>query len=294
MASFRGLYDKLVSFIFDTSKDDAYSPVSSDYVAVYDSDGPRNTPNNGTWMPKKYVPVTAIGSGGGGGGSMSSFDVTGQGGVSLSTDGTTYSSGPLEVTNEVNLRIDFTSVPAGLVWRDEWDNLTTYDTNDVVYNDNGGVYTTWFYINPTSTSGNALPTPPATSNTYWAQLGTQGPPGIQGPANSTATTGFRTSNVSTSLVSGDVGKFILMNNTASATFNIPLNFSTDPTTGVPINSQVTVMRNNTGTVQITNDSGVTVLSADGARYLRTSYSSATFIRSATNNWYLFGDLTNIA
>lgn len=294
MASFRGLYDKLVSFIFDTSKDDAYSPVSSDYVAVYDSDGPRNTPNNGTWMPKKYVPVTTIGSGGGGGGSMSSFDVTGQGGVSLSTDGTTYSSGPLEVTNEVNLRIDFTSVPAGLVWRDEWDNSTTYDTNDVVYNDNGGVYTTWFYINPTSTSGNALPTPPATSNTYWAQLGTQGPPGIQGPANSTATTGFRPSNVSTSLVSGDVGKFILMDNTSAATFNIPLNFSTDPTTGIPLNSQVTVMRNNTGTVQITNDSGVTVLSADGARYLRTSYSSATFIRSATNNWYLFGDLTNIA
>jgi hypothetical protein len=294
MASFRGLYDKLVSFIFDTSKDDAYSPVSSDYVAVYDSDGPRNTPDNGTWMPKKYVPVTTIGSGGGGGGSMSSFDVTGQGGVSLSTDGTTYSSGPLEITNEVNLRIDFTSVPAGLVWRDEWDNSTTYDTNDVVYNDNGGVYTTWFYINPTSTSGNALPTPPATSNTYWAQLGTQGPPGIQGPANSTATTGFRTSNVSTSLTPGDVGKFILMNNTASATFNIPLNFSTDPTTGIPLNSQVTVMSINTGTVQITNDSGVTVSSADGARYLRTSYSSATFIRSATNNWYLFGDLTNIA
>jgi hypothetical protein len=294
MASFRGLYDKLVSFIFDTSKDDTYSPVSSDYVAVYDSDGPRNTPNNGTWMPKKYVPVTTIGSGGGGGGSMSSFDVTGVGGVTLSLDGTTYDDGPVEVTNADNLRISVTTVPAGLNWEGIWSNSTTYQVNDVVSSNATGVYTTWFYINATPSSGNPLPTPPATSNTWWALLGTQGPPGIQGPANSTATTGFRTSNVSTSLVSGDVGKFILMNNTASATFNIPLNFSTDPTTGIPLNSQVTVMSINAGTVQITNDSGVTVSSADGARYLRTSYSSATFIRSATNNWYLFGDLTNIA
>jgi hypothetical protein len=299
MASFRGLYDKLVSFIFDTSKDDAYSPVSSDYVAVYDSDGPRNTPNNGTWMPKKYVPVTTIGSGGGGGGSMSSFEAEGSGVIEVSLDGSTYTSGPVTVENGNTLYVQAISTPSGLNWQGTFSNATSYSTNDVVsWVDpvTSVYYTYWATTSISSGGGNP------NTNSDWALLGSQGPQGVEGPANSTATTAFRTVNSSTSvLASGstigtnnDRGVFILMNNTSNSTLTIPLGLSEDPSTGIPLKSQVSVMSLNTGTVQVIGASGVTVRSADSANYLRTQYSSATLIRKATNEWYLFGDLTNIA
>jgi hypothetical protein len=84
-----------------------------------------------------------------------------------------------------------------------------------------------------------------------------------------------------------------MNSTSATTLTIPANLSEDPSTGIPVKSQVSVMNINTGTVQVVAASGVTIRSADNAAYLRTQYSSATLIRKATNEWYLFGDLTNI-
>jgi hypothetical protein len=300
MASFRGLYDKLVSFIFDTSKDDAYSPVSSDYVAVYDSYGPRNLDDDATWMPKKYVPVTTIGSGGGGGGSMSSFEAQGSGVVEVSLDGTAYGAGPVTVENGNTLYVQANSIPSGLTWQGSYNSALSYDTNDVVSAVNGSVYSTW-WAKADAPAGQAPPTT-GTYNDYWVQLGTQGPPGVEGPANSTATTAFRTSNTSTNVLAlgstigtnNDRGVFILMNSTSSTTLTIPANLSEDPSTGIPVKSQVSVMNINTGNVQVVAGVGVTLRSADNATYLRTQYSSATLIRKATNEWYLFGDLTNIA
>jgi hypothetical protein len=301
MASFRGLYDKLVSFIFDTSKDDAYSPVSSDYVAVYDSDGPRNSDNNATWMPKKYVPVTTIGTGGGGGGgSMSSFNAQGSGVIQVSLDGSTYISGPVIVENGNTLYVQANSIPSGLTWQGGYDSGIAYDVNDVVSTNYSSVYATW-WAQEAVPVGEAPPVG-STSNYYWVQLGTQGPIGPEGPPNAIATSAFRPSPTSTTVlasgsnvgINNDRGVFILMENTGSATLTIPSGLSTDPTTGIPLNSQVSVMRINTGTVQVIAASGVTLRSADNATYLRTQYSSATLIRKAANEWYLFGDLTNIA
>jgi hypothetical protein len=299
MASFRGLYDKLVSFIFDTSKDDTYSPVSSDYVAVYDSDGPRNTPDNGTWMPKKYVPVTTIGSGGGGGGSMSSFEAEGSGAIEVSLNGSTYTPGPVTVENGNTLYIQAISVPSGLNWQGAFSNSTNYSINDVVswIDPVTSVYYT-FWATTSISSGGGNPN----TNANWALLGSQGPQGVEGPASSVATTAFRPSNSNTTVLAAgsvvgtdnDRGVFILMDSTSATTLTIPAGLSEDPTTGIPVKSQVSVMRINTGTVQIVPASGVTLLSADSARYLRTTYSSATLIRRSTNVWYLFGDLTNIA
>ena len=298
MAGFRGLYDKLVSYIFDTSRDDGYSPVETDYVAVYDSEAPRNTSNTATWMPKKYVPVTTIGSGGGGGGTMSSFEAKGSGVVQVSLDGSTYTSGPVTVENGNTLYVQAISTPSGLNWEGPFSNATSYSTNDVVsWIDpvTSVYYTYWATTSISSGGGNP------NTNSDWALLGSQGPQGVEGPANSTATTAFRTSNTSTNvLASGstigtnnDRGVFILMNSTAATTLTIPLGLSEDPSTGIPIKSQVSVMNINTGSVQVVGASVVTVRSADNANYLRTQYSSATLIRKATNEWYLFGDLTNI-
>jgi hypothetical protein len=298
MAGFRGLYDKLVSYIFDTSRDEAYEPVSTDYVAVYDSEAPRNTSNTATWMPKKYVPVTTIGTGGGGGGTMSSFEAEGSGVIEVSLDGSTYTSGPVTVENGNTLYVQAISTPSGLNWEGPFSNATSYSTNDVVsWIDpvTSVYYTYWATTSISSGGGNP------NTNSDWALLGSQGPQGVEGPANSTATTAFRTSNTSTNvLASGstigtnnDRGVFILMNSTAATTLTIPLGLSEDPSTGIPVKSQVSVMNINTGSVQVVGASGVTVRSADNANYLRTQYSSATLIRKATNEWYLFGDLTNI-
>jgi hypothetical protein len=325
--NFKGIYDKIAGLL----KNDAivqsgdYTPSSNDYVAVYkDVPGSPGTATD-TIAVKQYVSVTDIGTGGGGGGggSMSSFEVSGAGGVTLSLNGGAYSAGPLTIDNLDELAISATSVPSGLNWEGQWSNSTTYQLNDVVSNVAGSVYTTWFYINATPSSGNALPTGGATSNTYWAQLGTQGPPGAQGPAgipNAMATYGFksvnRTATYTSITVSGtpgdgtnDVGKIFLLNNTTTTngeelvvTINTNLN-GTDPATsgaGWPWYSQITFM-NITGIslsinkpVKIVGAAGVTINSADGANYLRTQYSTCSIVRRSANEYYMFGDLTNIA
>jgi len=313
MASFRGLYDKLVSFVFDSNKDDDYNPVSTDYVAVFDSEGPRNNDATATWMPKKYVPVTTIGSGGGGGGGITSFDVVGQNGVEFSTDGgQTYSSLATVNQNLTELIIDANGVPVGLIWTGTYDSGTTYDINDVVSTNNSGIYSTW-WCQQDGTVGQAPPTN-ATSNAYWVQLGTQGPPGVTGPTGPTgaaATQNFRLVNNASATVlannagpngdssttNNDRGGFIYMaNGTATTTVTIPENLSTNATTGFPLLYQTSVIKAGTGgSVQIIPaNSNVTINSADGANYLRTQFSSCTLVRKGINEWVMFGDLTNIA
>ena len=316
--NFKGIYDKIVGLL----KSDAIQPIGdyipdqNDYVAIYKNVPGSGATPSGVIAVKEYVSVTDIGTGGGGGGggSMSSFQATGVGGVTLSLDGSTYDDGPLTIENADNLRISATTVPAGLVWEGQWSNDTTYQLNDVVSNVAGGVYTTWFYINPTASDGNPLPTAPATSNDYWAQLGTQGPPGSVGPAGANGAAGvaaFRTLSVGTTawtlkadaplgtpgLVSGgtqattnttDVGVFITTESTTPFTLTVPANL-----TNFPVNYQVTIMQLGTGQVQITTDGTSSIVSANTMRHLRTQYSAATLIKKSTTQWYLFGDLTNV-
>jgi hypothetical protein len=312
--NFKGIYDKIAGLL----KNDAilnpgdYTPDQNDYVAVY-----KDVPNSAgttdsTIAVKQYVSVTDIGTGGGGGGgSMSSFQVTGQGGVTLSLDGSTYSNGPLTIENDDNLRVSATSVPSGLNWEGQWSNSTTYQLNDVVSNVSGGVYTTWFYINATPTSGNALPSGGATSNTYWALLGTQGPPGPAGPigTNAVAIYGFRsvtaaggtvTNAINTSGTPGDgtnsTGCIIKVNNT-SLTTELVVQVNLGYNLGFPLNSQITfvnISAEGNAPVKIVGAAGVTINSSDNAQYLRTTNSTCSLVRENTNIYWMFGDLTNIA
>lgn len=313
MASFRGLYDKLVSLVLDTSRDDGYNPVSTDYVAVFDSDGPRTITDDSTWMPKKYVPVTTIGTGGGGGGGgITSFDVTGENGVQLSIDGGLYSNSVTVDQSGMTLIIDVQSVPTGLNWTGPFSNSTNYSTNDVVSFQNGSVYETYWATTAIS-QGNGNPN----NNSDWVLLGTQGPQGATGPtgpAGAAATQNFRTvTNVSATVLANnngpngnnattnnDRGGFIYMENgTVTTTVTIPWNLSTDATIGFPLNYQTSVIKAGSGgSVQIVGETigsnTVTIRSADGASYLRTQFSSCTLVRKAQNEWVMFGDLTNIA
>jgi hypothetical protein len=323
--NFKGIYDKIAGLL----KNDAivqsgdYTPSSNDYVAVYkDVPGSPGTATD-TIAVKQYVSVTDIGTGGGGGGggSMSSFEVSGAGGVTLSLNGGTYSEDPIIVENLDELSISATTVPSGLNWEGPYDSGTTYQLNDVVSNvdSTSGLYSTWLYINNTPAAGQALPSGGATYNTYWAQLGTQGPAGAEGPAgipNAMATYGFKPVNTTgvytTILTAGnpgtannDTGRIFLLNNTTSTsgqelvvTINTNLNGDTGPS-GWPFNSQITFMNitaesTTSKPVKIVGAAGVTINSADGASYLRTQYSTCSVVRRGTNEYYMFGDLTNIS
>ena len=316
MASFRGLYDKLVSYVLNTSRVDGYSPVSTDYVAVFDSTGPENVDQTATWMPKKYVPVTTIGTGGGGGGGgITNFDVVGVNGIEFSTNGgQSYSNTAIVNQTGMTLTINAQGVPNGLNWTGNYNSGTNYELNDVVSTNYNNIYATWWAQD--NFTGEAPPTN-ATSNAYWVQLGTQGPQGITGPTGPTgaaATQNFRlvsngnanvlanraTPNGNDSSSNNDRGGFIYMDNgSATTTVTIPWDLSTDATTGFPLNYQTSVIKaGSTGSVQIvagtSGSNTVTIRSADGANYLRTQFSSCTLVRKAQNEWVMFGDLTNIA
>jgi len=315
MASLKGLYDKIASLVKSSNvlTPGTYTPTSTDLVAVYDSQGPVSGDN--IVAPKKYVSVTDIGSGGGGGGSMSSFDAQGDGGVLISTDGTTYGVGPVTITDAETLYISAQSVPNGLDWQGAYSSGSAYDINQVVYTNYGSpaIYQTWFAIAAVA-PGQAPPTS-GTSNSQWALLGTQGPQGTQGQTglpNAQATAGFKTVSANYTILAADsyggtnndTGKIILVNNTASnttVTISIPENLNSTAT-GMPFYSQITIINitdnavyaNALVKIEVANTGTMSLYSSDNARYLRTQYSSASFVRNANNVYYMFGDLTNIA
>jgi hypothetical protein len=336
--NFKGIYDKIAGLLktSDIIDPTLYTPSSDDYVAVYKNVPGSPDVNGNTIAIKNYVSVTDIGiggGGGGGGGTMSSFDVSSTGGITLSVNaGATYTEGPFTIENLDELIINSSSVPNGLNWRGSFSapsSGSTFEINDVVYTTTGSpaVYRTWFAIQEQPVSGAvAPPTNTDYSNAYWALLGTQGPagtPGSQGAAglpSATATFGFKPvsatgvyTTITTSGTPGDgtndVGKIFLLNNNSTTagelvvTINAGLSGGASSSSGWPFNSQITFMNvtadaltngNPTGAVKIVGASGVTIKSADGANYLRTQYSSCSVVRYSANEYYMFGDLTNIA
>jgi hypothetical protein len=95
------------------------------------------------------------------------------------------------------------------------------------------------------------------------------------------------------LVLTDQGDILLASNGATAgTINIPTNASV----AFPVGTQITIIQTNTGqlTIQATTP-GTTTVNSSGATAtapkLRTRYSSATLIKSATDVWYVVGDIS---
>jgi hypothetical protein len=82
----------------------------------------------------------------------------------------------------------------------------------------------------------------------------------------------------------DNGKLVTLSNAASITFTIPTNASV----AYAIGSQVNIQAIAAGIVTVVGDSGVTV-NGTGTT-LRTQWSAATCIKTATNTWTLIGDL----
>lgn len=95
------------------------------------------------------------------------------------------------------------------------------------------------------------------------------------------------------LVAGDAAETLLVSNAASAgTLNIPTNASVP----FPIGTQINLIQTGSGqiTIQATTPATTTINSTGAtstAPRLRVQNSSATLLKTATDTWYVVGDIT---
>jgi len=99
---------------------------------------------------------------------------------------------------------------------------------------------------------------------------------------------FNTYTTSDTLRLSDADKVIEMNVGTANNLVIPTNTAY----AFPIGTQITVIQIGSGQTTFSPASGVTVRSASSKVKLSGQYSGATLIKKATNEWYLFGDITN--
>ena len=88
------------------------------------------------------------------------------------------------------------------------------------------------------------------------------------------------------LVTGEAGMFVRLNNTADVTITIPENSAVD----FLIGTEIEFCRWNTGNVTFAAASGVALVSADGARKIDVRYGVACLKKTDVNTWLLSGCL----
>lgn len=91
------------------------------------------------------------------------------------------------------------------------------------------------------------------------------------------------------LALSDGGGLVEMNNGAGKTITVPANANVS----FPIGTQIILVRKGAGTLNIANAAGVTINSVSSNRYISTQYGAATLVKIASDEWYLFGDLTGV-
>ena len=89
------------------------------------------------------------------------------------------------------------------------------------------------------------------------------------------------------LVIGDASRTIEMNVATANTVTIPLHSS------VPfdVGTEISVLQYGVGKTQIVGSAGVTIRSGSG-NYISTQYSWARLVKRATNEWYVYGELSS--
>lgn len=141
-------------------------------------------------------------------------------------------------------------------------------------------------IGPVGATGAIGPTGPS-----GGPIGPTGSTGLVGPTGATGNVtdisiGFVT-NVPYTLVLTDVNKVIALSHSTSGTISIPSYTEVNIATG----SQIMIVNWSGATLSIGPTAGVTLLSADNSRRLRTQYSAATLLNVTTDVWLLTGDIT---
>ena len=85
----------------------------------------------------------------------------------------------------------------------------------------------------------------------------------------------------------DKNKLVEMNVGSANNLTIPL----DSSISFAIGTQILLSQYGAGQTTILPTGGVTLRSAGGKTKLTSQYSGATLIKIATDEWYLFGDIT---
>jgi hypothetical protein len=81
-------------------------------------------------------------------------------------------------------------------------------------------------------------------------------------------------------------RILKVNSSSAITLSIPSNASVP----FPINTEVAIIREGSGTVSIAPVSGVTLLSTDSKRKIKGQYSSAALLKTASDTWLLIGSI----
>lgn len=89
------------------------------------------------------------------------------------------------------------------------------------------------------------------------------------------------------LVLSDAHKRVRMNKATANNLTVPTNASV----AFPVGTQIMLDQMGAGQTTVVAAGGVTINSADGALKLRVQFSGAVLIKSATNTWQLYGDLS---
>jgi hypothetical protein len=108
---------------------------------------------------------------------------------------------------------------------------------------------------------------------------------VNGVFLQTVTTNRQTASYTLALA--DRGKLVEMNVATANNLTIPL----DSAVAFPVGTQIDISQYGAGQTTVVATGGVTVRSAAGALKLAAQYSGATLVKIATNEWYLFGDIT---
>jgi len=99
---------------------------------------------------------------------------------------------------------------------------------------------------------------------------------------------FNAQTVTTyNLVLTDAHKTVTLTNGSAIDARIPLNSGT----AFPIGTRIELIQGGAGQVTVAPTSGVTVNSSGGKTKLAAQYAVATILKTDTNTWYLFGDIT---
>jgi len=85
----------------------------------------------------------------------------------------------------------------------------------------------------------------------------------------------------------DANKLVELNNAATKTFTIPVNSSV----AFPIGTQITLAQIGAGQLRVAAAVGATLRSSGGKTKIAAQYGVATLIKRATDEWYLYGDIT---
>lgn len=109
---------------------------------------------------------------------------------------------------------------------------------------------------------------------------------VLGGSNKNLATNRQTASYT--LILTDNGLVVEMNVASSNNLTVPAN----TTVAFPIGTQILVTQYGVGQTIIVPAAGVTINSTNGYLKLNTKFSGASLLKIATNEWYLFGSITN--